>query len=206
MRVGVITDFVPLRIFALQQAEVLIRIAANDEECCGGVFAFQDVENLRRILGIGAVVEAERQFFAGRSSQLLDAIGERNADITLVHDGVGGGIEAKRALALLRGSGNVPDIAIAFENEVVAGGHVGEARARGVVGLGGIPNRPERGVFGAHAPKRGAAHPGMLGGTQLVVGGNAVQHPDLMNVIVLVVIGIVRVERIGIVLDLGIGF
>ena len=205
VRVGVVSDFVALCIFALQQAEVLIGVAANDEKRSRGVLGLEDVENLGSVLRVGAIVKAEGDFFVQRA-QLLDAIGEGDAHIILVHDGIGRGIEAKRPLAFLRSGGDVPDVALAFEDEIVSGRHFGQAPARDIVRLGEVPDGPQGGIFRAHAPKSRAANPRALGSAQLVVGGDAVQHPDLVHVVMFVVVGIMRIERIRIVFDLGLGF
>src|SRR5665213_4525950 len=114
MRVRMVPDFMALLIFALQQAEILIGVASNHEKRCRSVLALQDIENLRRILRVGTIVEADGDFFA-LPSQLLDAVGERNTDVTFVHNRARGRIEAKRSLPLLRDCRDTPNVAITFE-------------------------------------------------------------------------------------------
>ena len=49
-------------------------------------------------------------------------------------------------------------------------------------------------------PSRQSAVPrnaGALGGAQFVVGRHAVEHPDVVDLIVLVFVGVVQVERVG---------
>ena len=50
----------PSRIYALQQADVVLRLLADHHEGALDVYWLQDVENLRRPFGIGPVVKGER--------------------------------------------------------------------------------------------------------------------------------------------------
>ena len=75
--------------------------------------------------------------------------------------------------------------------------------AVGVVGMSRVPDGPHRRIFRAKTPERRAAHALTLGGAQFVVGGNAIEHPDLVHKVVFVFVGIVRIQRVGIERDLG---
>ncbi len=99
-----------------------------------------------------------------------------------------------------------PDIAVAFQNQVIPRRHVLELRAVGIVGARVIPDRPHGGIFRTEPPDRRALHADAFRGAQLVVSGHAVQHPYAVNKITLVGIGEVGVERIRIELHLSFGF
>src|SRR5215472_14047230 len=59
-----------------------------------------------------------------------------------------------------------------------------------------IPNRPDRGILHAEAPKRSALDAGTFRGARLVIRCNAIGQPDLVNAIVFVLVRIVRVEGV----------
>ena len=62
MRVGVVADLVAFAHHALHQADVLRGLVADHQEGALDALLLQDVEDLRRPLGIGSVVEGERDF------------------------------------------------------------------------------------------------------------------------------------------------
>jgi len=74
-----------------------------------------------------------------------------------------------------------------------------------VVRASGIPDRPKGGVRGTEPPKSRALYSHALARAEFVIGGYGIEHPHLMHVIVLVVIGIMRIQRRRIELDLGFG-
>ena len=83
MRECVVADFVAHRIFALHDAGIEVRGFTDHEKRGGGLFLFQNVENLRRPGGIGAIVKRKRDFFRG-GAHFLDSPGERIALKTFV--------------------------------------------------------------------------------------------------------------------------
>ena len=64
VRVGVAADLVPLGDDPFEQTALGQRILADDEEGRGHALALEDVEDLRRPLRVGPVVEGQRDFVA----------------------------------------------------------------------------------------------------------------------------------------------
>src|SRR5690242_21359540 len=79
----------------------------------------EDIEDLRRKVRIGTVVEGERKLAWGRPLALNDERG-RHRRIFLVDDLSRVAVDLKRALAFGRIFGHVQDLALAFEVDVLA--------------------------------------------------------------------------------------
>ncbi len=73
---GVVADLVAFAIDALHDADVLLGLFADHEEGALDVVLLEDVEDLRGPLGVGPVVEGERDLF-GVVAVLGDGVGER---------------------------------------------------------------------------------------------------------------------------------
>ena len=156
MRIGVIADLVAFADDALHEADVVRGLGADQEEGAFDVFLLQDVENLRRPLGIGAVVEGERKLI-GMVAVLLDGVGARIHIHVLVDDELLArvglvGIHFYGALAGLRQAGDAQNVAVALGVHVVAGLH-GAQRLQRIRIAGLVPDVPERAVFLAQAPQ-----------------------------------------------------
>src|SRR5208337_3331500 len=80
-------------------------------------------------------------------------------------------------------------------DEIGTGGNVAKLIANGIVGVCGIPDRPDRAVRGTQSPERCALNTKPLAGAQFVVSRNAIKHPDLMRKVLLVFVGIMRIQR-----------
>ena len=197
MRESVIAYFVALLVRTLYQLRMLIGGFADREKCCWSMFLFEDIEDFRRPRLVGTVVESQRHFVR-RGTHLLDAPGKRITLIGFVVEHIARGIVIESAPATLRRRGDAPDVSRALQNQIVARWNFLEFCANRVGGMCGVPDGPDRRIFHAQAPQRGAAHAGALGGAQLVVRGDAIEHPDAVNLILLVRVGIVRVQRVGI--------
>ena len=76
MRVGVIPDFVPFRVFPAKQLRPLVRRQADHKEGRRDVLFLEHIEDFGSPLPIRPVVEGDGQFFLG-GADLVDAIGER---------------------------------------------------------------------------------------------------------------------------------
>src|SRR5450631_2616092 len=119
MSEGVVAHIVAGLILASDDLRILAGGFADDEKSRRSIFLFQDIENLRSPSGIGTVVEGESQLVR-RRTHLFDSPGQWISLIGLVVDNVAAGIVIDGAAAALRGCGNAPNIAIPFENQVVA--------------------------------------------------------------------------------------
>ncbi len=113
MRVGVAPQFIAVRKNALHQRRIGLRIRADHEERRLHVLAFENVENLRRPLGIGAVVEGERDLLL-RRAELPDHITGRQFGIGFVVYVAELLVDFEGARAGLRMRDNFKDFALAF--------------------------------------------------------------------------------------------
>ncbi len=102
--------------------------------------------------------------------------------------------------------GKVPDVAIAFEDQVRTRRQVSKFLPGCIISVSRIPNRPQRRVGRTEPPKRCALHAQSLAGSKLVVRGNGVQHPHLVQVIVLVVVRVMRIHRVAVEFDVSVRF
>src|SRR5580704_2001464 len=96
---------------------------------------------------------------------------------------------------MFRGVLEVPNVSVAFQDEVGPWWDICKLLADRVVWPRGIPNRPERAIRRSQPPKRRPLHSQSLAGAQLVVGGYRIEHPYLVHAVLLVHIGIVRIQR-----------
>ena len=205
MRIGVVANLVPFRVLAIEESQSVVGGASNHEECRGSLFFLQDVENFRRELSIGSVVEAERDLFL-RGAHLEDAVGSGQHLIIVFDNCIGRRIRAYRAAAFLWRVCKFPDVTVALEDQIVSRGHFFKLCAGGIIGPPDIPNRPDRGVLRPQSPKRCTLYANAFSGPQFVVSRDAIEHPDTMDVIVVVGVGKIRIERVRIELHLGFRF
>src|SRR6185437_516689 len=63
MAPGVVADLVAIAVDALEVADVVQRLFADDEERAGGMLLPENLQNLRRPCWVWAVVKAERDLF-----------------------------------------------------------------------------------------------------------------------------------------------
>ncbi len=123
---GVVADLVAVAVDALHEADVVLGDFADHEEGADDVVLLEDGEDLRGPLGIGAVVEADGDFF-GMVAVLRDGVGQRVGVHRLGDDAeVGLGdrrvvVHGEGAVAVLRRAGDAQDVAIAFGVDVLSG-------------------------------------------------------------------------------------
>ena len=110
------------------------------------------------------------------------------------------------AFAFFRRVGKLPDVAIAFQDQVITRRHFFQFRPGDIVGMGNVPNRPKGRVFRTQPPKRGSLYAHTFGGAQLIVSGYSIQHPNMVDVIMLVRIIVIGIERVRIELHIGFRF
>ena len=174
--IGVAADLMPFQDHALQKRSLRQRILADDEEGPGRMFPLQHVEDLGRPLGVGTVVEGQREqllMVAGaihlqRGRQAIEAhVGDR-----AVRPG------DRDTLSGYRRADHLQDLARPFDVDV------GTRRDR-VDDLGGrqraviaAEQLPQARVLGAQAPQREATDPGAVQHRHLVIGGRRVEQPD----------------------------
>ncbi len=125
MGVGVIANLVALAHEPLHQADVLGGLCAYEKECPFHIFLLEDVEDLRRPLRVGSVVEGNGNF-VGMIAVVLHRVVARIDIHVLVDDELLArigliGIDGHGALAGLRQSRNAHDVALALDVDVVAG-------------------------------------------------------------------------------------
>ena len=158
---------------------------------------------MRRPGGIGAVIEGERHL-ARHRPEAVDDVGSRQLGVGLVVDVAGIGIDLDGADARFRPRLDAKDLALSLEVDVVAGAdgleRVGRRRA-----IGTTDHRPQRGVFRAEAPDGVAGRLVDVGGVDFVVGGDAVEEPDVVGLAVVLDVGEVRIFGIGVEGDIDLG-
>ena len=74
MGVGVVADLMALAHHTLHDADVLLGLFTDEHEGSFDAFVAENIENLWRPLGVGAVVEGER-YLLGVIAVLLDGVG-----------------------------------------------------------------------------------------------------------------------------------
>ena len=205
VRVGVVADFMTFVVFTANQSQVVVGGASDHKESRRRFFLFQDIQNLGREGAVRTVIETQRDLVRHRA-HLEDAIGGRKRFVIVPDDRIGCRIEANRAAPLLRRVRKLPDIAVSFQNQVVARRHILKFCAARVIGMRIVPDRPDRRILRAQPPERGALHAHAFGGAEFVVRRHSIEHPDVMNDIVLVRIFEVGVERVRIKLDFSFRF
>ena len=103
VRERVVADFLAERILALHDVVVRVGIFADHEESARRLFLFQDIENFRRPVGIGAVVEGQRHFVR-RGAHLLNAPRHRIALEAFVVEVIRARVVIERSRAALAAS------------------------------------------------------------------------------------------------------
>ena len=189
--------------------DVVRGLGADEHEGALDVLLLQDVEDLRRPLGIGAVVEGERKL-VGMVAVLLDGIGARIHIHVLVDDELLArvrlvGVHFHGALAGLGQAGDAQNISVALGVDVVAGLHGAQRLQRGrIAGL--VPDVPQRAVFLAQAPQGKGLQAELARGAHLVQERDAVEKPHhVALVIVFVDVLEVRIERVVVEIEIGVG-
>src|SRR6516162_5084916 len=178
MRKGVVPYVVSLSKNTLYQVWVGLRAVTDDEETRMHPLGLQDVEDLWRPVGIGAVVEGKRELIWFGPSP-LDHIGCGYLRIVLI-------VNIARILVDLKGTragsrllGDAQDLALPFEIDVLARpDHPQAIRRRRIIRA--LKDRPDRRVLGTEPPKSitgGSVH---VCGMNLIEGGDAVQEPHVV--------------------------
>src|SRR4030095_3485583 len=98
MREGVVTDIMSLGQDALHQARTSLGILTDDEETRVDALLLENIEDLRRPVGIGPVVEGERELARCRP-RTFDDIGCRERGVLLVDDLSGIFVDLEGSLA-----------------------------------------------------------------------------------------------------------
>ncbi len=87
MREGMISNFIALRVFLLHNVGILVGGFTDHEKCRGSLLFFQYLQNFRRPIRIGTVVERQCNFARVRA-HFFDAPGKRIALVRLVIENV----------------------------------------------------------------------------------------------------------------------
>src|ERR1700737_3337360 len=110
-----VADLVPFGVLAIKESQCVVGGASDHKEGRGSLFFLQDVENFRRELRVGSVIEAERDLFLS-GAHLEDAVGSGQHLIVIFDNRIYRRIEAYGAAALLRRVCKFPDVTIALED------------------------------------------------------------------------------------------
>ena len=126
MGVGVIANIVALGEYPSHEIGIGLRVLADDEEARANVLLLQDIENLRRPVRIGTVVESECELAGRRTGSLNDERGWHRL-IGVADDLACVVVDIEGSLA---GSGHLQhmqDLAVALEVDVLAGADLAQA-------------------------------------------------------------------------------
>ncbi len=151
MSEGMISNFVAFGILALENIRPLVGHVADHEEHARYVLLLQNVQDLRGPLRIGAIVKGKSDFFVC-GADLVNVEGERDDVVGFVGEKVRCSFVFEGAPAVLGSIRDMPDVAVALEDQVGTWRQVGQFLPGGVVCVRGIPNRPERAVRGSQPP------------------------------------------------------
>ena len=149
---GVVAHVVALGQHTLHERGISLRVVADDEEAGMDALVFQDVEDLRRPVGVGTVVEGQCEL-AGLVAGPLDDIGGRHGLVGLIVDVARVLVDLEGPLAGRRLLGHAQNLAFTLEIDVLAGADHAQAVGRGRV-VGAAEHRPDRRVLGAEPPQR----------------------------------------------------
>ena len=151
-------------------------LRADEHECAFDVLRFEDVEDLWRPLGIGAVVEGERNL-VGMVAVLLDGIGVRIDIHVLVDDELLArvglvGVDSTVRLPgwgrpVMRRMSPSPSVSTSWPGCTVPSA----CSDAGIAGM--VPDIPQRTVFFAETPQSEGLQAELAGGAQLIEDGDA---------------------------------
>src|SRR5229473_7728671 len=116
-----VADLVPFGVLAIEESQGVVGRASDHEKSRRGLLFLQDVENFRRELRIGSVIEAESDLFR-RGAHLEDAVGRRQHLIIVFDNCIGRWIEANGAAAFLRRVRKLPDVSVPSRTKSYPGG------------------------------------------------------------------------------------
>src|SRR5208282_4495827 len=203
MSKGMVPDFVTFAVNALGQTAEFLRLDSDQKECSRHVLAFEDVENFRRPLRIGAVVEGHGEVVLAETIA-RDTIGFGQTLEVFAIDESGLLIDGQLALAVGRPRLNVKDFAAAFHVDVLAGRNVLQSIRR--IGFSGhIPHTPQGAVFGAQPPQGEGLNAERLCGTHLVEGSHRIQKPDIVAEVIVVLVAEMRVKCVAVKINVLLG-
>ena len=191
--VSVVSHLVAFRIFTFQQFGPLASGDADNKKCSGHIFCFKHIQNFGSPTSVGTIVKGDGQFLFGRA-ELIDVIGKRIGFELFPSEEIGGGVVGKTAATVFRNIDEVPNVTIAFENQVWPRRNIGDLVANGIAGAR-RPDWPHGSICGAQPPQCGALNAHAVIGTQLVVGGQGIKHPHLVDVVVVVIVGVMWIQR-----------
>jgi len=113
--VAVIADLEPVGGDAAQNGGMLKSVLADDEEGCGGVLLFKDVEDLRGNVRVWPIIESQRDIAGLGCARAFDLIGHWQRTVAFAGDDIPAEVDLPRAARWT--GGDTQDFAVA--------GHVG---------------------------------------------------------------------------------
>src|SRR3984957_21305975 len=154
MGVSVVPHLVAFRIFTLQQFGPLASGDTDNKKCSRYIFCFKHIKNFGSPTSVGTIVKSDGQFLLGRA-ELIDVIGKRIGFKLFPSEEIGCGVVGKTAATVFRSIDEVPNVTVAFQNQVWPGRNIGDLVANGIAGAR-RPDWPHGGVCGAQPPQGGA--------------------------------------------------
>ena len=175
------------------------------KKAAGTFFSFRMLRICGVQRGSGPSSKVMASFFAA-AADLIDVVGERKCFVIFVGEEIGRGVVEEAAPAGFGSVDEAPHVAVAFEDQVRSGRNVGEfltqRRRRGAW-------RPRCARWKCRSGRRqNSMCPARPGARWRAAGcsRHGVEHPDPVNVIVFVDVGVVRIQRSVVEIDVGFRF
>ena len=124
MSKGMISNFMAFGILALQNIRPLVGHVADHEEHTGYVLLLQNIQDLRSPFRIGTIVKGKGDFFIC-GAELVNVEGERDGFVGFIGEKVRCCVVFEGAPAVLGSIRDMPEVAVAFEDQVGTGRQVG---------------------------------------------------------------------------------
>ena len=184
MAVAMVADLVAVGDDPLQQAGMLQRILADDEEGAGDMMLFQHRQDFRRPGRVRAVIEGQRQHLGLAAAGPPHLIGGGQDMIGFAQDRALRA-EGDRAAAVGRRGGDAQYLARSLDIGVELARDLTQVGPAAVAEGGEIG--PDARILAAQPPQRHALDAEATERLQLVPAGGCVEHPDLMAMAVIII-------------------
>ena len=186
VRIAVIADFMSFPGNALEKVRVLLHLRSKNKECGGSLFLLKDLEDLRGPLGIGTIIEGDRNHVLARISLPYDVFRHREAGVSVQK--FPGGLLRHRPLSLTRVFTDRNKIAASCRGNLLVEVQLSEffqflrvQRVREIF----FQQIPHSGILLAETIKPDS--PGVIRGylPKLICKGDGIEKPDLVLLILI---------------------
>ena len=180
MRIGVVADLMAFGVFAVNDTGIIIGVDTHHEKRGRDALCLQDVENARRVVGMGTVVKRQAENFAGRFATVLHHIRRRVLRVAFAVVAIGIRRIRDHARARVRGFRDFKNLAFTLRTRsLLAGFETVEFRAFEVVRRPcfALEHFPQTGILRAKAPEPHAAEVLIAHRDHLIERGDGIEKP-----------------------------